>query len=249
MRYVYLLPFVLFSCDSTLKESHVEKTEELSIDEKIIETYRDTRIVFNDSLQRNDTVSFYAGTINATADFTGDNVLDFFVIEQYLGGPSLGHIHDGKTGTEITLEPDHATIISRPGIDIKPIIVDVNIDDDRKELMVLCGGGGTMENRHYLEIYRFDKVKNKMKLIFSHNISLFTWDDNFKEQLVEVNDISALTSPYPIDNEITVSEGTFTDTIQPYSLNIIGQLISPSKTYTFDNNENMFIWTAETIIR
>ena len=249
MRYFCPFLIILLSCGQATENSSSEMSSKSSIKEQIIESYRQTHIVFNDKLQRNDTLYFDAGTIHATSDFTGDGILDFFVIEEYLGGPTTGHVHNGKTGAEISLDPGYEVIVSRPGIDIQAIIVDVNVGDDKSELMVLCGGGGTIENRHYMTIYQYDRVKKKMKLIFTENISLFTWDDNLDEHLVEVNHISPLTSPYPIDNEIVVSKGKFRDTIEPYNLNIVRPLIGPSKKYTYDPKQKRFIQTSETTIK
>lgn len=232
---------ILFSCKQETKLATSDRSTSLSIEEQIIQSYQKPCTIYNDTLKKNNTLFFNAGSIHATADFTGDEISDYFVIEEYMGGPTSGHFHCGKTGKKIAIEPGYAGIISKPGIDIYPIVVDVDPGDKQKELMILCGGGGTLENRHYLEIYRFDKAKNKMKQIFSQNISMFTWDDELNEQLVEVNYISAIAKPDSVRNKIYVFKGQFADTTEPYNLNIIKSTQSVPATYIFDKDQNMFI--------
>ncbi|MDX2359661.1 MAG: hypothetical protein QNK23_02565 [Crocinitomicaceae bacterium] len=245
----FFIVLLLFSCANTPEnqETAPDTISELSIEEQILLSYDEAHIFFNDTLQRNDTVYFHAASVKEEINLNGDGFMDFFIVLDYMGGPTTGAFHDGKTGELIEFYPSYESIVSKPGIEIETTILQIHPGDNYEELMVLSGGGGTVENHHYMEIYRYDSTLNAMKLIFNETISLFEWDENLDEHLVRVNYIDAIYHPFYCCYEITVGEGAFMDTITPYNLDIMRVMDfsetppTNQKRYVFDPGKNTFV--------
>ncbi|TNE53967.1 MAG: hypothetical protein EP338_09415 [Bacteroidetes bacterium] len=240
--------FFLFACETSSKKregsinsGRKDLPDSVRIRKLVLEQYllRDT--VLNQATAKMEEVRFQSGDIACQLELNGDSFPDYFVVTHDMGGPTSGHFHDGKTGAEIPLTPEHEYILSRPGVDIEHRILQINSSDGHKELLVRTGGGGTLGNYFDCTIYRYDRSTAKMKAIFQENISSFVWEDNLKdEKKLAVNYIDANYPNKSSYDTIRVRPGKLISSEDRYSIQILPLKAREVRTYVFHPEENQF---------
>ncbi len=194
-------------------------------------------------------------------DFTGDGVMDFLVLSSYDYRFIMGHIVDGVTGKELNEWDPHygvlgmdstmplALIFNRPDHDkIETRIVDVNCQDNQKELLVISDNafiqmGGPAS---FCTMFRYDQPTQSIKLIFEHTIEYRPVgpnpDGSMRED--EANYLDILYEDKPCLDSIWVRDAYVLTDTSMYEGALDYKLIRPgsgeSKLYRFNNQENAF---------
>ena len=224
---------------SIAEASDTTEIDSLAIQQKIMDHYREEYTYFDDSLNIQITDFHYHGHIVCSLNLNGDEWDDYFVIVDYMGGPTIGEFFDGKTAELYEYNPTHTHVLSRPGVDIEYEVIDINCGDNQQELLIRSGGGGTIGNYYDCEIYRFDKASNRIKLIFEETISAFEWEEGEEKEL-EVNHVDLNYTNSSCVDEIIVREGKLEEPRDIYSLNISPKQNGIFWRYGFNADKNEF---------
>lgn len=247
--FLIFLSLLFWGCSETntnQSKSKIETSENLDtfqIDPKVIQTriqefYKIVDTFYNEKINRIDTLVFDPIQTVCSINLNGDNWNDYFVVVDYHGGPSAGFFHDGKTGKPFSFYDKHDLVLSRPGIDIEFKVIDINCEDNQKEILIRTGGGGTIGNYYDLQLFRFDKNTNTVKLIFRKSISFFEWSDDLSiEEPLEINYININYSTKNCIDTIIVQEGVL-ESNEPYDLNISPKEKSGKKFFILNEEKN-----------
>lgn len=251
---LYLISFLLLlSCSTNTNENQISGTRSEEKNNEDSSATRDSSIsdfetMLKDKYLLIDTIRDSTGiktvTFNPAADYncgdlTGDGFDDYLVVLDYMGGPTSGVFYNGKTYKQLSKE---GMIISRPGVEIKHRVIDVNCEDQINEVIVFTGGGGTLGNYYDCEIYRYDEDMKEMKPIFTETISAYEWNESSPGQRkLQVNYIEVIYTQDSCINEFEVSDGIDVNEEDNYDIEIEPFLNNSRKVYVFDVEKNEFV--------
>ncbi len=179
----------------------------LGVEEKILSQFAEEYSYFDDSLKKEVTGVHYHVATNIKFNFNGDEWLDYFIVEDNGGGPTVGYFFDGKTGDLIEGETDEVFISSGTARDISVEVINVDCEDNQQELAVITGGGGTLGLYYFYNIYQFDAINKTVQSIFSETISSVNWDE--EEESEWINKITFYGDDTICRNAILVEKGAW----------------------------------------
>ncbi len=222
------------------KQILVEEVVEIDTNgvwQKIKEFHTDQIGVY-DSASRDSVYYEFPFIADYKIELTGDEYLDYLIVEDHMGGPTYGTFHDGATG-EVMEYTDYLHVWSRPGVDIEVVPINVYCEDGHQEVLIRSGSGGTLGSYYNMEIYRYDDSLKGMKSIFYEAISVDHWEtssDSTNDYAHHI-DVNYLTQECV--NQIMVREAIPSEE-HSYTLNVKIKKGGSTQKYVFNPAKNVF---------